>query len=136
MMVPILLLVVVIIGIIASIRSLLTTTRGKYQYISFENIFLLCLVYLTVLVGFGLMYAIFEISGYPVLIEAGQFLPGSFGDKIESAMYFSAITLLSVGYGDITPIGVGRWIAVVEALIGYTMPAAFVVRTVMNVEKG
>jgi potassium channel LctB len=50
-------------------------------------------------------------------------------------MYFSAITLLSVGYGDITPIGIGRWLAVVEALLGYTMPMAFVVKTVINFEK-
>jgi potassium channel LctB len=54
---------------------------------------------------------------------------------VEVCMYFSAITLLSVGYGDITPIGVGRWIAIVEALVGYTMPAAFVVHTVMENEK-
>jgi potassium channel LctB len=50
-------------------------------------------------------------------------------------MYFSAITLLSVGYGDITPVGIGRWIAIIEALVGYTMPAAFVARTFMEHEK-
>ncbi len=54
---------------------------------------------------------------------------------VETSLYFSAVTLLSVGYGDIVPIGIGRWIAMVEALLGYALPAAFVVRTVMDVER-
>ena len=38
----------------------------------------------------------------------------------ETSFYFSAMTLFSVGNGDVIPQGIGRIIAVVEALIGYT----------------
>jgi len=41
---------------------------------------------------------------------------------------------LTVGYGDITPIGIGRAIAMTEALIGFVMPAAFVVRVVLHMD--
>ena len=48
------------------------------------------------------------------------------------SLYLSGITLLSVGYGDVTPIGIGRWIAITEALLGYIMPAVIVARTVFD----
>jgi len=32
------------------------------------------------------------------------------------------------------PVGIGRWIASIEALIGYALPAAFVVRTAIDFE--
>jgi potassium channel LctB len=40
--------------------------------------------------------------------------------------------LFSVGYGDIAPIGIGRVIAMIEALIGYTIPAAFVAKAFID----
>ncbi|MED3561478.1 ion channel, partial [Bacillus xiapuensis] len=53
----------------------------------------------------------------------------------ESSFYFSAMMLFSVGNGDVIPLGIGRVIAVTEALIGYTLPAAFVARAMLNREK-
>ncbi len=74
------------------------------------------------------------MKGIPVLVEGGSILEGGFIEIMGSSLYFSAITLLSVGYGDITPIGFGRGFAVVEALIGYIIPAAFVVRSMVDFE--
>jgi potassium channel LctB len=106
----------------------------KGKRVSFENFIFLAFVYLTVLIGFGLIYIILELYGYVVLIEGGQNMVGSFLNRLETGLYFSAITLFSVGYGDISPIGIGRLIAVLEALIGYTIPAAFVARAVFDME--
>nr|WP_239454064.1 potassium channel family protein [Bacillus suaedaesalsae] len=52
-----------------------------------------------------------------------------------TSLYFSGLTLLSVGYGDITPIGIGRLFAIIEALLGYIIPAAFVVRTMIDYDR-
>ncbi|MFC4319865.1 ion channel [Litchfieldia salsa] len=134
-MVPLFLLAITIVGLISSIRSLFMTKVSKKQYISIENVVLLFLVYVTVLIGFGIIYMVLDLNNFPVLNEDGLPVSGVFTERLESTMYFSAITLLSVGYGDITPIGVGRWIAIVEALIGYTIPMAFVVKTVINIER-
>jgi potassium channel LctB len=111
------------------------TKFSKKQYISVENVVLLLLIYVTVLMGFGIIYMVLDLNSFPVLNQNGSAFTGGFTDRLESSMYFSAITLLSVGYGDITPIGVGRWVAIVEALIGYTIPMAFVVKTVINIER-
>lgn len=36
-------------------------------------------------------------------------------------------TLFSIGYGDIVPIGLGKIIAIIEGLIGFLLPPAFIV---------
>ncbi|GAB3042461.1 hypothetical protein GCM10027286_00800 [Virgibacillus ainsalahensis] len=56
------------------------------------------------------------------------------GTAIHS-MYFSGVTLLTIGYGDITPIGIGRLIALIQALIGYILPTAFVLRLVQSQQR-
>lgn len=131
----ILLLAITFIGIYTSIRSLWDTSQTKSQFFSLENLITLFFIYVTVLIGFGIIYTMLEMKGYAILIEGGNELSGGFVDRLETSLYFSAITLLSVGYGDVTPIGLGRWVAVLEALLGYTIPAAIVVRTVIDIEK-
>src|SRR5699024_9591715 len=54
-----------------------------------------------------------------------------FGSIVHS-IYFSGVTLLTIGYGDITRIGIGRFLAIVEALIGYILPTAFVLKLVQS----
>lgn len=129
------LLIVSLIAIIFSMKSLWVSMRIDRHFFSVHNLFLLCLIYTTVLVAFGISYLVLEEVGLSVLEEDGKVLDAHSFQMVEVCMYFSAITLLSVGYGDITPVGIGRWIAIVEALVGYTMPAAFVARTFMEHEK-
>ena len=74
-------------------------------------------------------------GNFAVLKEDGESLNAHSFQLVEVCLYFSAVTLLSVGYGDISPIGIGRWIAIAEALIGYTLPFAFVMRSVIDNEK-
>jgi potassium channel LctB len=52
----------------------------------------------------------------------------SWAEQVAKTIYFSAITLLSVGYGDITPIGWSRMVAILEALVGYLLPAVITVQ--------
>lgn len=87
------------------------------------------------MIGFGLIYILLELKGYPVFIDETMGMEDSLVNRLETGFYFSAVTLFSVGYGDIAPIGIGRIIAVVEALIGYTIPAAFVFRAVYEMEQ-
>jgi potassium channel LctB len=133
--VNVLFLCAVIYSLYKSLIQIIRSSVKRGNYISIENIAFLFLIYVNVLIGFGLIYTIFEMEGFPVLIEGGVKLTGNFFEIINEAMYFSAITLLSVGYGDITPIGIGRWFAILEALIGYIIPAAFVVRSMVDYEK-
>lgn len=104
-------------------------------FFSLYNLATLFLIYTTVLIAFGLSYVVLEEMGFAVLKEEGESLNAHSFQLVEICLYFSAVTLLSVGYGDISPIGIGRWIAIGEALIGYTLPFAFVMRSVIDNEK-
>lgn len=111
-----------------------TPHKIKGKLVSFENFIFLTSIYATVMIGFGLMYILLELNGYPVLDDGYEPIGTNFLGRLETGLYFSAVTLFSVGYGEIAPVGIGRIIAVSEALIGYTIPAAFVAQTVFDME--
>ena len=131
----VMILLIAAIAVLRSIQLLWSSAGESNRFFSLYNLISLFLIYTTVLIAFALSYVVLEESGFSVLKEDGKLLMNHSFALVEICLYFSAITLLSVGYGDVTPIGIGRWIAIVEALIGYTMPFAFVVRTVIENEK-
>lgn len=117
-----------------SIRTLFLANSEQKRF-SMENLLWLGNLYATILVGFALIYLLFELQNYSVILDRGNRLDGNFSDQLKTSFYFSAMTMFSVGYGDISPIGMGRMIATVQAFIGYTLPAAFVIRTVIEMEQ-
>ncbi|MCA0173529.1 ion channel [Bacillus sp. RAR_GA_16] len=128
-------IVLAIISVGRSMIALMKRTRVPGSLLSVYKMFLLFLVYLTMIIAFGSMYLSLIILDIPVLQEGQVDLANMSLTpliKVQSVLYFSAVTLLSVGYGDLTPIGIGRWIAIIEALIGYLMPAAFFVTTIVD----
>jgi len=121
------------------IKSILDFIKGDRRFgvrlqdsrFSAELFYTLLMIYTVVIIGFGLIYFILSIQGI-ILVEFGEVREvGVFGSIVHS-IYFSGVTLLTIGYGDITPIGVGRFLAIVEALIGYILPTAFVLKLVQS----
>lgn len=127
-------LVVIVFCMVMSLRTLFLPHKIKGKKVSFENFLYLASIYVTVMLGFGLIYILLELNGFNVFLEETEEWYGNFINRLETGFYFSAVTLFSVGYGDISPVGIGRMIAVLEALIGYTIPAAFVFRAVFDLE--
>lgn len=128
----ILLFIIIIISM--SLRTLFSPIPLKDKFISWESFLYLIFIYSTIFLGFGLVYFILIQNGYSVLFENGGKVEGLLY-SLQASFYFSGLTLFSVGYGDIAPIGIGRVVAIIEALIGYTIPASFVVRTVIDFRK-
>ncbi|MGD6854197.1 potassium channel family protein [Bacillus infantis] len=127
-------LILIAFCVLMSLRTLFIPHKIRGKRVSFENFLYLAFIYVTVMIGFGLIYVLMEQNGTQVLRESAGAEGGTFIQRLETGFYFSAVTLFSVGYGDISPIGIGRMIAVLEALIGYTIPAAFVARAVFDRE--
>ncbi|HEY4552778.1 MAG TPA: potassium channel family protein [Bacillaceae bacterium] len=122
----------VILCIIMALRILFFPARFKYKEVSFENFVFLGFTYAVIMLGFSLLFLLFEIKGYHVIMDSGEFMPQNLFGRLGTCLYLSAITLFSVGYGDVVPVGPGRVLVIIEALIGYTIPAAFVVRTFID----
>ena len=118
--------------IVMSLRTLFIPNTVKGKLVSIEDFIYLSFVYITILIGFGLIYILLETKGYEILIEQYPTSSEHFLERLGTYIYFSGITLFSVGYGDIAPVGIGRIIAIIEALIGYAIPTAFVAQAVFN----
>lgn len=91
----------------------------------------LLITYTIVIIGFGLIYFILSFEGI-YLVEGGELRQVNPVGSMIHSFYFSGVTMLTIGYGDITPVGIGRLIALIEALIGYVLPTAFVIQIVTN----
>ncbi|MBC5636119.1 two pore domain potassium channel family protein [Ornithinibacillus sp. BX22] len=103
--------------------------RIKERSFSIEMFTSLVITYTIVIIGFGLIYFILSFEGI-YLVEGGELRKVSPIGSLIHSMYFSGVTMLTIGYGDITPIGIGRLLALIEALIGYILPTAFVIHFV------
>lgn len=90
--------------------------------------FMFSTIYLTLILIFTAVYVILELTGTGNLQE--HYLPNQsigMADLIGKCMYFSLVTNLSVGFGDITPFGIARLFASMQAFIGYLLPVALVI---------
>src|SRR5699024_6513488 len=103
--------------------------------ISFELFYTLIIIYTLVIIDFCIIS--FMLSVYEeVLIVNGQFFPVTISTLLFRSNYFSAVTMLTIGYGDIVPIEAARLIAVIQNLLGYLLPTIFVLKLVqLNMER-
>lgn len=84
---------------------------GRHRVASLVRTFVLSIVnYFELLTWFALVYAT-----RPDLLNVRPPASASFADSL----YFSVVTQLTVGYGDILPSGMGRLIAGIQALVGF-----------------
>jgi voltage-gated potassium channel Kch len=111
-----------IIGLCAAATALRFAMRA--QRVDSEHLYAALSAYLLVGVFFGLFYWVIE-----------QIVPGTFnvdaGFSRMSAIYFSFVTLATLGYGDIVPrTDVARGLAIVEGIGGQLFLAVMVARLV------
>jgi potassium channel LctB len=119
-----------IYGFILGEKKILGITMQERRF-SVEMFYSLLITYSIVILGFGLIYFILSFEGI-YLVEGNELRQVSPIGSLIHSFYFSGVTMLTIGYGDISPIGIGRFIALVEALIGYVLPTAFVIQIVAN----
>lgn len=110
-------------------RSIHSRIQMKEGHFSTEIFIAMLIVYCITMVGYGLIYFILSFQGI-VIVEHGELREVTVWASIVHSIYFSGVTLLTLGYGDLAPVGIGRVIAISEAMIGYILPAAFVLKVV------
>ncbi|MFC3039245.1 potassium channel family protein [Virgibacillus xinjiangensis] len=139
-MIPWLALLLTFLAIIISIFQFIRGGKRRPPFelregrFSAEIFYAFLIIYVSVLLGFGLIYFILSFQGI-ILVEDGELRQPSVIGSLIHSMYFSGVTLLTIGYGDITPVGLGRLIALIQALIGYIIPAAFVLKLVQSQQR-
>jgi Ion channel len=84
---------------------------------------------LVVLCGFGYWSA--ALMGEHGLIESGSLL-GADLHGLLGALYFSFVTAVSLGYGDIVPVGSARGLAIIEAIMALLIFGAVIAKFVSH----
>jgi hypothetical protein len=107
-------LILIVIGVVATFRYVITTRRA-----SLDTIFAAVVAYLLIGVGFALLYTMllgldpqaFNVADRPGFDERAA-LPSPL-------VYFSFVTIATLGYGDITPqLPLPQILSALEAVIG------------------
>lgn len=94
--------------------------------IIFYNVIILFNLYFLIAVAFSVVYILFEyaelgfiLDHYSSLAHQHQLI-----DVVTRSLYFSFITLFAVGYGDMTPFGLSKAVAMIQAFVGFILPYA------------
>lgn len=74
-------------------------------------------LWIAIVVGCGVVYWVLARTGSAALMSNGAPLTTG-GSGLVAAVYFSAVTATSVGYGDIVPTGIARIVAIGEGIAG------------------
>jgi potassium channel LctB len=124
----VLLLLISSMLMVKSSAALMRLNEKECPAFSIPHFTALLFVYLILILGFTTVYLSLELLGFSVVsVNYDPRFNEPFGAvyHIGRVTYFSMMTMLTVGYGDIIPLGLGKAIAGLQALIGYLLPAAF-----------
>jgi hypothetical protein len=120
-------------GVLTCLVSVLVMFRYilKEGEVDSERIFAALNTYLMIGIMCGLLFFIFEEQWPGSLSVPGSSFTGSKKIQLGHAIYFSFVTLGTLGYGDITPVGgPARALAVSEAIVGQMYLVVVVARLV------
>jgi potassium channel LctB len=97
------------------------------------NILFLCFLYFVIAFLFSLIYIMLDFLtvGYVVDHYSSNLHQQQSLDHFTRSFYFSFTTLFSLGYGDITPLGLSKGVAIVESMIGYILPYTIVLNYIL-----
>lgn len=123
-MVAVISILLIVFLLIGSLYAFIFGKAHQRSYFSYEIFYTLLVVYFTVLTSFASLYFVLSFEGV-LLLDDGKLEDLPPLETLAHSFYFSGVTLMTVGYGDITPVGWGRLLALIESLIGYILPTAF-----------
>ncbi|MGD9566957.1 MAG: ion channel [Sedimentibacter sp.] len=88
------------------------------------NITVLFNLYFFIAASFSIIYIILEYVGLGFVIDHYSSVPHQkrLIDVITRSIYFSYMTLFAVGYGDMTPFGFSKAVAIIQSFTGYIIP--------------
>ncbi|PKR77621.1 metal transporter [Halalkalibacillus sediminis] len=118
------LIVLAVIFFVVNLYYFFTNKSYKYSYFSSVLFFKLFVVLLGITISFGLLYYALSLNHVVLNNTSGNPVNVTFWN----AMYFSGETILSVGYGDLVPVGSARFFALLEAACGLLLPTAYFIK--------
>ncbi|WP_408009118.1 ion channel [Pseudalkalibacillus sp. A8] len=110
-----------------------TNKTYRKSYFSTALFLKLFSVLTVVLIGFGLLYYLLSLK--EVILVDSLSDPQTIEPTFLDLLYFSGVTLLSIGYGDMVPVGSARFFALLQSAIGILLPTAYFMKALDSSEK-
>ena len=115
------------LAIVAGLGTVLYAMRA--EQVDTEHVYAALSSYMLAGVFMGVLYAAVETVWPGSMVDASAATPGEF--PVESGIYFSFVTLATLGYGDVLPrTPLTRGLAVVEAVAGQLYIAVTIAKLV------
>lgn len=121
-----------IVFMIANLYYFFTGHKYKKSYFQSSLFQKLFYTMIGITIGFAVLYYLLSLEHDVIRIGTEDGENG--GETFTDFLYFSGVTMLSVGYGDLVPIGSARLFALIQAGIGLLLPTAYFIRA-MNEKK-
>jgi len=104
-------------GVVPRLRTAGSASARFVDMLADRSVAELFKLWLAIVVGCGVGYWLLQLAA-PLSLSSGGAAVGTGGWGLLSAVYFSAVTATSVGYGDIVPTGIARVLAIAEGVAG------------------
>ncbi|MFC7785044.1 MULTISPECIES: potassium channel family protein [unclassified Rossellomorea] len=115
--------IVAIIFILVNLIYFFKDKHFKYSYFSTTLFYKLFFVLFSIMIAFAVLYYVLSFENPMLRVSSPS------GKPVEHTflnyLYYSGVTILSVGYGDYIPTGHIRFFALLEAAIGLLLPTAY-----------
>lgn len=121
------LLVLAVAFIAANLYYFIRNKAFKYGSIDFMLFVNLFLIMIGIWLVFAAIFYALSQESPAVLENTTPFNPVEV--TWPNMLYFSGVTLLSIGYGDMVPTGVAKLFALMEASFGLLLPTAFFIQS-------
>lgn len=125
-MVTTILIGLTIIFMLANLYNFFTKKKQKRSYFQSSLFTKLFFSMIILTFGFAVIYYLLSMDGDVLRMnnEAGE----AIGQDFMEYLYFSGVTILSVGYGDLVPVGAARFFALLQAALGFLLPSAYFIK--------
>ncbi|PYZ97781.1 metal transporter [Alteribacter lacisalsi] len=119
-----------VIFVIVNLYYFFSNRSYRHTWISSALFFKLTLILISLTFSFAAIYYLMSLEQVVLRINdpTGEPVEGTFMEYL----YYSGVTLLSIGYGDMVPVGPARFISVVQAGLGVLLPAAYFLKAFGN----
>lgn len=101
-----------------------TYRKSSFSFPLFLNLFI---VLCGILLGFTGVYYFLSMKEIVLVQNLSTMKP--IEPTLLNLLYFSGETLISVGYGDMLPVGTARFFAIIESMIGILLPTAYFMKS-------
>ena len=133
-MISAILVMITILFLLANLYYFFTNKSYKESYFSSAMFYKLFFILLSLTLGFAVLYYLLSLN--EVILRVNDPTGEAADQTFMDFLYFSGVTILSVGYGDFVPVGSARFFALIQASLGLMLPAAYFMKALSGSRQG